>query len=129
LTLLIDTMVMILLGRDPGRLRRSTLAVLSDPETSVALSVASAWEIAIKTHQGRLELPAPAPQYIDERVLRFGFTVMPIHLQHVYVAGSLESIHKDPFDRLLIAQAMVERVPVVTSDAVFARYGVEVIPA
>jgi PIN domain nuclease of toxin-antitoxin system len=101
--------------------------VIGDPANEILVSTASAWEIAIKAERGRLELPAPAERYVPYLVERYGFDVLPISLAHALRAGSLPPHHRDPFDRLLIAQAQIEGLSVVTPDVDFARYAVAVL--
>jgi PIN domain nuclease of toxin-antitoxin system len=101
-------------------------AVIEDPDNHVFLSVVSAWEIAIKAGQGRLVMASPAhalPEFIE----RYRLDVLPVQLGHALRVGELPPIHGDPFDRLLVAQSQVERMPLVTADAVLGRYDVETI--
>lgn len=102
-------------------------AVIEDPEATILFSVASAWEIAIKCARGRLELPLPPERYIPDRVRRHRLTVLDVGMPHVLRAGALPEIHADPFDRLLIAQAQLEGLPILTSDPAIARYEVETV--
>src|SRR3982751_6460070 len=90
-------------------------------------SVASIWEAVIKVQLGKLPLPLPAGEYLVERLTANGVTVLPIKLEHVLRVEKLDSRHRDPFDRMLIAQALEEGLPIVTSDPHFSRYPVEVI--
>jgi PIN domain nuclease of toxin-antitoxin system len=101
-------------------------SVIEDPDNNVFLSVVSAWEIAIKAGQGRLVM-APPEHAIPEFVERYRLDVLPVELRHALRVGALPPIHPDPFDRLLVAQSQVERMPLVTSDAVLGRYDVETI--
>ena len=87
----------------------------------------AAWEIAVKHAKGHLDLPISAEEYVLTRVGREGFRPLAIEVSHALHAGHLPPIHNDPFDRLLIAQAQLERLPILTSDANIARYDVEVI--
>jgi PIN domain nuclease of toxin-antitoxin system len=89
--------------------------------------VASAWEVAIKTQLGRLELDSPPEQYVPDRVRRHGFGTLEIGLAHVLRAGSLPRHHGDPFDRMLVAQGQLEEIPIVTGDPLIHRYDVETI--
>ena len=93
----------------------------------VLLSAASAWEISIKAARGRLDLPAPAERYVPDRVRRHRMTVLDVALSHALRAGALPEIHADPFDRLLVAQAQLEGLPILTADPTIARYEVETI--
>jgi PIN domain nuclease of toxin-antitoxin system len=93
------------------------------------VSLASCWELAIKQSTGKLALPAPASEYLPARLDLLAASLLPITAEHVYTAAALPYHHRDPFDRLLIAQSMVEQLPVVTADARFAAYGIELLPA
>jgi PIN domain nuclease of toxin-antitoxin system len=101
--------------------------LLDDPESEVALSVASVWELAIKVAKGLITLPAPLSHYVPDRLERNRFGLLPIELAHALRVASLPRIHGDPFDRLLIAQAQVEGIPIITSDSAIAQYDVETI--
>ena len=87
------------------------------------MSAASAWEIAIKVRLGKLRVPEP----VEEAVVQSGFSTLPIVFPHAAEAGVLPDHHTDPFDRMLIAQARVERLTIVTHARVFEAYGVPVV--
>ena len=93
------------------------------------MSAATAWEIAIKSGLGRLHLSEPPEDCIPREIERGGFRALAITVDHVLAVRSLARHHGDPFDRLLIAQAMREGLRIVTADASFAAYGVATIPA
>ena len=99
-------------------------AAIADPDTDCLFSMASAWEIAIKVALGKLKLTVPVRRYIVEHVAANGFRMLDIGIAHVGRIEALEKHHGDPFDRLLVAQALEEAVPIVTADAVFRKYGV-----
>lgn len=101
--------------------------LLSDGATDVALSIASVWEIAIKVGGGRLVLPDAVERYVPDRLRHHGFELMSIELRHALRAGGLPPIHRDPFDRMLIAQAQIEGIPIITADPAIGRYDVETI--
>jgi PIN domain nuclease of toxin-antitoxin system len=101
--------------------------VIGDAENEILFSAASAWEIAIKASAGRLRLPSRPERYVPARVRRHGFRVLPVDLEHALRVARLPRIHGDPFDRLLVAQAMSEGIPLVSSDPAIGRYDVEVI--
>lgn len=98
-----------------------------DDETELVLSSVTAWEIAIKFARRRLDLPEPPTTYVPNRVRQAGLDTLAVTIEHAIVAGALQPIHNDPFDRLLIAQSQVEKLPILTSDTYIARYDVEVI--
>ena len=91
------------------------------------LSVASVWEILIKVQAGKLPLPEPSGPYLTKKLVKDRIEVLPITLDHVLRTESLPLHHRDPFDRLLIAQSIEEKWPIVTADPWFARYTVDVI--
>lgn len=101
--------------------------LIEDRANTIVFSAASAYEIAVKVALGRLELPEPVELYVPSRLGAFGFESLAIETPHVIRAALLPPIHRDPWDRLLIAQAQLEGLPIVTADAAIARYDVEVI--
>lgn len=101
---------------EPKRLGPKTRKILENASNDLAFSVASAWEITLKSVRGKLELPMDASEYIRTRLRRSGTAVLPIALEHVLAIGSLEELHRDPFDRMLLAQALVESRTLVTAD-------------
>lgn len=125
---LLDTHVLLWWSSQRGaRLSDRARELLTDGTTDVALSIASAWEIAIKAGAGRLDLPRPAEGYVPDLLRIHGFELMGIELTHALRAGALPPIHGDPFDRMLVAQSQIEAVPIITADPWIGRYDVEVI--
>jgi len=124
--LLLDTHVWLWLQHAPERLGADALRDVEDPGNDVLLSAASSWEIAIKWALGKLPLPAPPDQYVPDRVLTSGVTPLPIQHRHALAVAQLPLHHRDPFDRLLVAQAREEAAVIVTGDRAFAAYDVEV---
>ena len=102
-------------------------SVLADGENEILLSVASSYEIAYKAAQGKLTLPDAPEAYIQSRLAANGFASLPVELSHALRAGTLPRIHRDPFDRLLVAQAQIEGLPILTADPAISRYDVETI--
>jgi PIN domain nuclease of toxin-antitoxin system len=96
-------------------------------DTEAFFSVASVWEIAIKAGAGRMDLPDTVDRYIPDRLHHHAFDLLPIDLRHAFRAGTLPRIHGDPFDRMLVAQAQVEGLPILTADPAISRYDVETI--
>jgi PIN domain nuclease of toxin-antitoxin system len=101
--------------------------LMGDGRNDLYVSAASAMEIAIKARRGRLALPEPPESYVPSRLVSEGFTAMPVELGHALRVARLPDIHRDPFDRLLVAQAQVEGIPIVTADPAIAQYDVETI--
>jgi PIN domain nuclease of toxin-antitoxin system len=125
---LIDTQVFLWWSSDRGtRVSEPAREILSDGAIEVSFSMASAWEIAIKVGGGRMELPETVERYLPDRLRQHGFDLMAIELAHVVRAGVLPRFHGDPFDRMLIAQAQIEGLPILTADPSISRYDVETI--
>ena len=114
---------------EPERFSRQTLARIGAPETELYLSAASAWEIAVKYALGKLRLPERPGDYVTNYLRQTQTTALPITVEHGAYEAELPPHHRDPFDRLLIAQAVLERLPILTADPQIARYEVEVIDA
>src|SRR4051794_4636130 len=117
--LLLDTHVLVWWDSDPSRLSVTALTALVDPTNEIMLSVASAWEIVIKSALGKLELRLPLEEILRQQQLN-GLTLLPISLDHVLAVEHLPSLHKDPFDRVLIAQATVESATLISADPLFS---------
>lgn len=124
MTLLLDTHAVLWFVWDDPQLSATAKAAIEDPANRKLLSVASCWEIAIKAGIGKLTLDAPAALFIPRELGRNGFDLLPISLPHATAVETLPQHHKDPFDRLLIAQAQIEAIPIVSVDAAFDPYGV-----
>lgn len=126
---LLDTQVWLWMLGAPERLNEEARNLVEDTDQDLLLSSASSWEIAIKWSLGKVELPEPPEDYVPSRIRASGVTPIPIEHSHALRVGELEPHHRDPFDRLLIAQALIERIPILTADAAFAHYPVERIEA
>ena len=129
MNVLVDTHVWLWSLADPTRLSADSRSILSTSRNVIYLSAASAWELAIKVALGKINLPEPVETYVPTRMARQGITPLPITHTHALKVSTLPAHHRDPFDRLLVAQAIVERLPILTADPIFALYGVEVIAA
>ena len=127
--LLLDTHVVLWSATEPARLGAEARAALEDGAHEVLVSVVTAWEIAIKQSLGKLDLARPADQWLPDVLRRTGFEVAAVGLPAALRVRGLEWHHRDPFDRLLIAQALEEGYTIVTHDPVFAAYGVPVLRA
>lgn len=121
---LLDTHVFLWLTHDPDRVGPE-LTTLADPRTELLLSAASAWEIAIKYGLGRLELPEPPRSWLPSRVRDIGAVPVPVDQAVASAVAELPHVHRDPFDRLLVAKAKLLGVRLATADRVFARYDVD----
>ena len=122
---IIDTHVFLWWLEGDKSLPAKARAVLANPENECRLSLASVWELSIKAALGKLKLATPVQRYVTEQVAANGFRLLDIQLGHIGRVETLPNLHGDPFDRLLIAQKLVENLPIVTADAVFAKYGVK----
>ena len=122
--LLIDTHILLwwLLG-DP-RLDPQASAAVGHPRNRIYVSSASAWEIAIKAALGKLQVPMPVSSWLPGELASNRFTPLPIEIDHALGVEALSRHHADPFDRILIAQAVAEGLTIVTRDVQFALYGV-----
>lgn len=124
---LIDTNIFLWFIAGSDRLSDSARRTIADIENELLLSVASLWEIAIKSSLGKLELLRPFDQLIPEQLEINEIDVLPIELSHLSRIINLPLHHRDPFDRLIIAQSIVENLPIITSDAKFQQYSVQII--
>jgi PIN domain nuclease of toxin-antitoxin system len=113
----------------PDRIGAGARAVIDDAHAELLLSAASSWEIAIKYAIGRLPLPEPPATYVPARLRSSGVEGLAVTHAHALRVANLEPHHRDPFDRLLVAQAQVEQLTIVTADPAFGRYEVGVLAA
>jgi PIN domain nuclease of toxin-antitoxin system len=126
LRLLLDTHCWLWMRAEPARFSESSLELLRDPGSELSLSAASAWEIAIKYVAGKLRLPEPPSVFVDRRIGEDRLLSLPISHLHALRAGELPPHHRDPFDRVLIAQAQLERLTLLTADRELAKYDVPI---
>ena len=124
---LLDTHTFLWWNLDDPQISSTAREFISDGANQVFLSAASAWEIAIKCARGRLVLPETPDQYVANRVSLHHFLPLPVQLSHALHVFSLPDIHRDPFDRLLVAQSQLEGLPILSRDLGIARYEVDVI--
>jgi PIN domain nuclease of toxin-antitoxin system len=122
--LLIDTHTLIWAVDDPAKLSVAATTALQDPANDLLLSAATIWELAIKIGQGKLILSLPYRQWMDKAIADLKLILLPITVEYAEWQASLPNHHKDPFDRLIIAQALVEGVSVVCADTTFDPYGI-----
>lgn len=121
--LLIDTHTFLWFVNDDPRLSTSALALL-ESDDSVLLSIASVWEIAIKVSIGKLTLPQPFEHFIQEQLAVNDIALLPIRLSDCNQVLELPFHHRDPFDRMIIAQSLVENIPMISADSIFDSYGI-----
>lgn len=122
---LVDTHCWLWLQASPERLAEDVITLLEDPANDLFLSAASSWEIAIKHALGKLPLPEPPSRYVPSRLAASGCRGLSIEHTHALRVAELPPHHRDPFDRLLVAQAQVEGLVLVTADRQFEGYDVE----
>jgi PIN domain nuclease of toxin-antitoxin system len=124
---LLDTVAVYRAATLPEALPKAARALLEDESNSVFVSLVSAWELAIKSSLGQLTLPRPIEEFFPQVVRDLLAQQVGLQLQAIAKLAELPPHHGDPFDRIIIAQALVDQYTVITSDARFAAYGVEVI--
>ena len=122
--ILVDTQCFLWSFLDPSRLSDTARKVLSDGEDDLFFSAASSWEIAIKAGIGKLRLPEPPEDYVPPRIVRAGMTALGVTHAHALRVHALPPAHKDPFDRLLVAQSAAEGLTILTADPQIGRYSV-----
>jgi PIN domain nuclease of toxin-antitoxin system len=121
---LFDTHALIWWFSDDSLLSPTVREIIADKENTLLVSAASAWELAIKYRLGKLRKVADLVSDFSGRIECEGFQMLSISAEHGIRAGMLPGLHKDPFDRMLIAQAQAENVPIVSNEAVFEAYAV-----
>ncbi len=124
---LLDTHTFVWLDVRSANLSPRAKSVLSDPDHTLFVSMASIWEMQIKAQLGKLTLRVPLSQLIAEQQQADNIHLLSVSLEHIFELGNLANHHRDPFDRLLIAQARIEDMPIISGDPRVAEYGVEVI--
>ena len=123
MSFLLDTCTLLWFIGEYEKLSPTAKSILENSNNAVLVSYASIWEIAIKFSAGRLEIFQPSfSQFVSQEVEGYDFQRLPIDIQHIQQVAVLPRHHGDPFDRLLIAQSMVENIPIITSDAAFDHY-------
>jgi PIN domain nuclease of toxin-antitoxin system len=125
--LLLDTHTFLWWDRYPEKLPSAVVAACEDLQNEICLSVASIWEIQIKQSLGKLNLHVPLDKLVADQVQQNGLVVLPVQMNHVIALSKLDNAHKDPFDRMLIAQANTEDMILLSGDGVFKYYQVKVL--
>lgn len=123
--LLLDTHVLIWSTGNPEKLSERVRSLLTDNNYSWIVSVASIWEMQIKSQSGKLNLNSTLPDLIKNQQQVNNLQILPIELSHIYALKDLPIHHRDPFDRILIAQSIVENIPLLSIDMVFDSYPVQ----
>ena len=125
--ILVDTECWLWWHLSPERLGPAAMALLEERRSPLLLSAASSWEIAIKQALGKLELPAPPERFVPEQMAEDGIEPLPIEHAHALRVARLPPHHSDPFDRLLVAQAQLERCSLLTADAQLLDYDADLV--
>ncbi len=125
--LLLDTHTFLWWITDKDRLSRRARSLIGRGDNEILFSAVSGWEIAVKAGLGRIDLPSNPEQFIPQQIAANAFEVLPIQLRHTLRVFALPSLHRDPFDRMLVAQAAVERLPILSGDPQFSGYPVEIV--
>ncbi len=123
----LDTHSFIWAHTDERRLSAKARKILRNAETNIALSVVSVWEIVVKYALGKLPLPEPPHRFIHKIVEESGYRVVPLQLNHTLHAASLPNLHRDPFDRMLVCQALAENAMIITADEHIQQYPVRTV--
>jgi PIN domain nuclease of toxin-antitoxin system len=124
---LIDTHCWLWAVRSPDRFSGKAIAAIESADNKVVLSVISTLEIAIKVSIGKLQLSEPAHDFVHSQMAALSMTSLPVYLSHSLRVGELPLHHRDPFDRLVIAQSQIERLPLMTADERLTAYDVDII--
>jgi PIN domain nuclease of toxin-antitoxin system len=122
--LLLDTHTLFWSVEDPGKLSAPAMAAIQPLANDVLLSAATVWELAIKIGLGKIAFSLPYRQWMEKAIIDLKLNLLPVTVEYAERQSMLPPHHKDPFDRLLIAQALVEKIPIVSVDPAFDPYGV-----
>jgi len=122
--LLLDTHTVLWFLWDDPHLGPAAKALIVDPANRKLVSLASCWEIAIKASIGKIQLGESARTFLAREIAQNNFDLLPITLDHATAVETLPFHHRDPFDRLIVAQTQIERIPLISVDPIFDAYGV-----
>ena len=123
----IDTHVFLWAISNPDRLSARAQEIIRDERNEVLLSMASAWEITVKSSLGKLNVPRPAVEFVHRQLAGHRIGLLPLQFSHLSALEGLPWHHRDPFDRLLVAQCLDEGASLITVDVQLRRYGVEIL--
>jgi PIN domain nuclease of toxin-antitoxin system len=124
---LLDTHTFLWWIDNDRRLPTRVRALMGDGSNVLLFSAASGWEIAIKARLGKLQLPEELASFLTAQLVRNHVTILSIHLSHTLHVYTLPALHRDPFDRLLVAQSQLEQLPILTADPLIQQYNVQTI--
>jgi PIN domain nuclease of toxin-antitoxin system len=122
--LLLDTHILIWWSSNSERLSENVYNLITDANNTIMFSIASVWEMQIKFQLGKLNLDSPLPELIETQKQTNALQILPIELSHIYTLDGLPNHHRDPFDRILVAQAIFEKTPLLSIDAIFDAYAI-----
>ena len=123
--ILLDTHTVLWWAADSAALSDEATKVIRNPRNYCFVSIASCWEMAIKVSIGKLRLTVPVERFVTEQIAENGFWQLPIEFRHVCKVESLPFHHRDPFDRLIVAQSSLEKMSVVSADKTLDLYGIK----
>lgn len=126
--ILLDTQIAIWWNTDSSKLNTESKEIISDSSIEKLFSFASIWEMAIKVKIGKLIIQPDLHAFVDKKIKKNGINLLPIDGYAIYTTLTLDLHHQDPFDRLIIAQAVVENIPVITADTLWRRYPIHILP-
>ncbi len=121
--ILIDSHILLWIFENPEKLKPSDIQILKSSETNVFISIASLWELYIRASQGKLELPNNFFEEIEQNLI----SILSIRKKHLTTLLDLPHFHKDPFDRLIISQAIADNIPIITHNQIFSEYPVHLL--
>ena len=124
---LLDTHTFLWWVMDAPQLSETAKAFITNPDNKLFFSVAGAWEIIIKVGTGKLSIPEEPDIYLNSRITDNRFEVLQIELPHVMQVAKLPDLHRDPFDRIIVAQSQVTGMPILTIDRLIVQYDIEII--
>ena len=127
--ILLDTHIFLWAITSDSRLSTAQRDLFLDDASDLFLSAASVWEILIKNGLGRLSMPTPSTDYIVKQMEKNRIALLPIRVAHLAELENLPPLHRDPFDRMLVAQARAEKMPLLSANAAIRQYPVEILPA
>jgi len=125
--ILLDTCTLIWLTQEPERLSEKSKTIIENPDNELLVSHVSVWEMLLKTQAGKLSFPVPLRKWLSDQQNTWDFRYLNISLEHLLRVEEIERHHSDPFDRLLVTQAIVENIGIVTPDPWIAKYPVQVL--
>ncbi|NET00807.1 MAG: type II toxin-antitoxin system VapC family toxin [Sphaerospermopsis sp. SIO1G2] len=125
--LLLDTQIIIWFVNDDPQLKEHLKDLIEDQNNTIYLSIASLWEMSIKYNLGKLKFEGSYQEFVEVEIIHSCINLLDINVNHLYIHSHLPLYHKDPFDRLIIAQSIAENIPLISADSIFSQYPVTII--